>query len=210
MKSRDNTKHYNPPGRSELSYRIGKHADFLRRLLDRLSTQQTPDGKRPLSALTTHDLDDPAIAFLDAGAIVADVLAFYQERIANEGYLRTATERRSVLELARAIGYELKPGVAASAFLSFTVDDSADGPETVIIPQGTQVQSIPSQGKTPQTFETGADFTARKAWNVLRPCLSKPQRIGPKTTRLYLKGTTTNLKDGDLILLVADEKANSG
>ena len=43
-------------------------------------------------------------------ACVADVLTFYQERIANEGFLRTATERRSVLELARAIGYELKPG----------------------------------------------------------------------------------------------------
>ena len=48
-----------------------------------------------------------------ACACVADVLGFYQERIANEGYLRTATERRSVLELARTIGYELKPGVAA-------------------------------------------------------------------------------------------------
>ncbi len=36
-------------------------------------------------------------------AALADVLTFYQERIANEGYLRTATERRSILELAREI-----------------------------------------------------------------------------------------------------------
>ena len=45
------------------------------------------------------------IALLDAWATVGDVLTFYQERIANEGYLRTATERRSVLELARLVGY---------------------------------------------------------------------------------------------------------
>ena len=50
---------------------------------------------------------------LDAWAVVGDVLTFYQERIANEGFLRTATERLSVLTLARAIGYELKPGVSA-------------------------------------------------------------------------------------------------
>jgi len=50
---------------------------------------------------------------LDGWATVADVLTFYQERIANESYLRTAIERRSLLELARKIGYELRPGIAA-------------------------------------------------------------------------------------------------
>ena len=51
------------------------------------------DGARPLVALTTRAADDPAIALLDAWATVGDVLTFYQERIANEGFLRTATER---------------------------------------------------------------------------------------------------------------------
>jgi hypothetical protein len=71
-------------------------------------------GDRPLTDLATRALDDPSMAILDAAAVVADVLTFYQERIANEGFLRTATERRSVLEMARAIGYELNPGVAAT------------------------------------------------------------------------------------------------
>ena len=44
------------------------------------------------------------------------MLTFYQERIANEAYLRTATERVSLLELARLIDYELRPGVAASTY----------------------------------------------------------------------------------------------
>ena len=56
------------------------------------------------------------------------MLTFYQERIANEGYLRTAAERRSVLELARAIGYELNPGVAAGTFLAFSVETAPGAP----------------------------------------------------------------------------------
>ena len=109
-----------------LSYRVGTHSSFLRRMIAHLSTHQVPDApeeSRPLSDLTTRDANDPAIAMLDAWAIVADVLTFYQERIANEGFLRTATERRSVLELARTIGYELSPGVSAESYLIFTVDD---------------------------------------------------------------------------------------
>ena len=108
----------NRPGLSAISYRLGDYEVFLQRLLDQISSATIPDGPnrgaRPLAALSTRAPDDPAIALLDAWAVVADILTFYQERIANEGYLRTSTERRSVLELARAIGYELSPGVAAS------------------------------------------------------------------------------------------------
>jgi hypothetical protein len=78
--------------------------------------------------LATRADDDFSIALLDAVATVGDVLTFYQERIANESFLRTATERVSVLELARLIGYELKPGVAASTLLAFTVDDAVGSP----------------------------------------------------------------------------------
>ena len=53
-----------------------------------------------------------------------DVLAFYQERLANESFLRTATERRSILELARLIGYQPSPGVAASTWLAFTLQEA--------------------------------------------------------------------------------------
>jgi hypothetical protein len=214
---------FNRPGLSALKYRIGTHSLFLRRMLAKLSRQTIPDGSiqgaRPLAALTIRSSDDPAIALLDAWATAADVLAFYQERIANEGYLRTATERRSVLELARSIGYELNPGVAAGTFLAFTVEDAPGAPGTATIPKGTQVQSIPPQGKLPQTFETIEDFEARKEWNKLQPRVTRPQKIAInkdslylidtigsdndiKINQIYLKGTSTNLKTGDILLFV--------
>lgn len=165
--------HVNEPGLPAINYRIGTHAAFFQRMLGRLHTDALLREK-----LTTRKTDDPAIALLDAWAIVGDVLTFYQERIANEGYLRTATERRSVLEMARMIGYELNPGVAASAYLAFTVDDTTKTYSEATIPEGTQVQSIPAQGQLPQTYETSEEFIAHAAWNALKPRQSVYQTLG--------------------------------
>jgi len=199
--------HYNPPGQPALRYRLGTHHSFLQRMMARLSQQSDATGRRPLATLTTRDVADHSLALLDAAATLADVLTFYQERIANEGFLRTATERQSVLFLARAIGYELKPGVAASTYLAFTLDDSPAAPAQTVIPAGTQVQSIPSkQGELPQTFETTDEFVARKAWNALRPRVTRPQNLNKGSQTLYLAGVDTRLQPGDYLLLVGTER----
>src|SRR3954466_8129347 len=143
----------NRPGLSALAYRVGTHARFLASMQARLSSRDYP----ALAALTTRAGSDPALAFLDAWATIADVLTFYQERIANEGYLRTATERRSILELARLVGYRLRPGVAASVFLAFTLEQGY----RLDVPAGTRAQSIPGPGELPQFFETDEALPAR-------------------------------------------------
>jgi hypothetical protein len=207
----------NRPGLPALSYRVGTYATFFESMLARLSSlyidlpPATPGGAVqriwPLKALTTREQSDPSIALLDAWAVVADVLTFYQERITNEGYLPTAVERRSMLELARLIGYELRPGVSASVFLAFTVATGFNG----TLPKGTRAQSIPPAGQTSQFFETAIDLPARDVWNSLSPRLTRPQVItlsaDPGTdaaTRetLYFQGITTNLKTGDQLLIV--------
>jgi hypothetical protein len=98
---------------------------------------------------------------------MADVLTFYQERIANEAYLRTATERSSVRELARLIGYSLAPGVAAETWLAFTLEEARGAPEQkaapVTIAAGTRVQSVPGPDELPQTFEVLASTSPEPA-----------------------------------------------
>jgi len=211
----------NRPGLAALAYRVGTHAAFLETMKARLSTtclgtaQDCAEGRgtRPLESLKTRDGSDPAIALLDAWATVGDVLTFYQERLANEGYLRTATERRSVLELARLIGYRLRPGVAASVYLAYTID--ANTKEEVLIPAGARVQSVPGPDELPQSFETSEDLRARAAWNLLGVRKTQPQQWRPDGTSgdlagaitldggtLYLKGISTNLKANDPLLLV--------
>ncbi|MEP6703376.1 MAG: putative baseplate assembly protein, partial [Acidobacteriota bacterium] len=128
-----------------------------------------------------------------------DVLTFYQERIANEGYLRTATERRSILELARLVGYAPRPGVASTVYLVYTLDDNS---EPVEIPLGARAQSIPEQDALPQSFETSQKLEARKEWNNLKPRRARPQRIELLTDTLFFEGTETNLKPSDPLLIV--------
>lgn len=204
---------YNRPGQPALAYRIGTHASFFQRMLARLPREALPDGDfahtRPLAALTTRSPEDPAVALLDAWATAADVLTFYQERIANEGFLRTATERRSVLELARELGYELKPGVAASTYLAFTVETAPGSPEVVQVAKGVQVLSIPGQDERPQTFETVEPLEARAAWNELRPRQTEPQDFSTSTKKLYLQGLQVGLVPGDALLLVGTEREQS-
>ena len=195
----------NRPGLNALAYRAGTHATFLETMLARLSSLCLGDeaacrdgqGPYPLQGLTTREPGDPAIAFLDAWAIVGDVLTFYQERIANEGYLLTATERRSILELARLVGYRLRPGVAASVFLAFDLEQDAE----VEIPAGTRAQSLPGPGELPQPFETADPLLARDVWNALKPRLTRPQVITGVTRTLYLQGTSTNLEPNAPILI---------
>jgi predicted phage baseplate assembly protein len=192
----------NPPGRSALAYRSGTHGTVLRRMLAALPNE--------LGELTVRTSDDPAVALLDAWAVVADVVTFYQERIANEGFLRTATETGSVRELARAIGYELHPGVAASTHLAFTVETAPESPASVVVAGGIRISSVPGQGELPQTFETGEQITAEAARNELRPRRRRPQVIRLGMTRLYLAGVDTGLRPGDAILVVGDERKQAG
>src|SRR4051794_35998871 len=90
---------FNRPGLSAIRYRGGTYSTIFDAMIRRLTVpvqREKDESRYSLHALTTREHDDPAIAMLDAWAITADVLTFYQERIANEAYLRTATERRSL------------------------------------------------------------------------------------------------------------------
>ena len=209
----------NRPGLSAISYRPGTWAQFKANMLDALSV--TP----PLAGLRTRGDDDFTIALLDAWAVACDILTFYQERIANEAYLRTATELVSVGELAKLIGYKLRPGLAASAALSFTMTsppplpgagNPASGPAGpasppsgspawIALATGTQAQSVPDPGTQPATFETIAPITGRAEWNAIAPRMTMPPAAIPFNAgaRVRLTGLVGTVKVGDSLLVAA-------
>ena len=207
----------NRPGLPRLSYRRTVYSDLYTRMADRLPGQDISDdgktGTQPLSALSVALPDDPALAILDAWAVAGDVLTFYQERIANEGFLRTATERLSILNLSRSIGYELNPGLAATSHLAFHVDDAKGAPGVARIPAGTRVQSIPRQDELPQMFETMESIDARADWNQMRLLIEQegvPQIITLGLTELFLEGIHTDISPGDVILLLDESRQEYG
>jgi hypothetical protein len=189
---------WNRPGLSQIVCRVGTHASFKASLLASL----TDPNYSAVAPLTTREDGDLSIALLDAFAVTGDILTFYQEQLANESYLRTALQPRSVFELARLVGYQPSPGVSASAPLAVTLNDAQGAPDPAAIPAGTRVQSVPAPGQQPAVFETKADLVARIAHNAIAPIIARPVNWQTISTSLWLVGTATGLKPGDAILLV--------
>ena len=203
----------NRAGLSAIAYRIGEYAQFKDSMLAGLSSSA-------LDALRTRDADDFTLGLIDAVACAADVLTFYQERLANESYLRTATERVSLQEMAKLIGYHLRPGVAAETLLAFALETPRAPPRglppepgafltgiptSLTLSSGLQVQSVPGPDEKPQTFETVEEITARPEWNAVRPWMSAPRTPGFGATETWLQGVANDLKPGDALLFVGEE-----
>ncbi len=191
----------NPPALGQVSYRTGRYATFLASMLAALSSADPTLA--PLGPLRTRDPGDFSIALLDSWATVLDILTFYSERLANEAYLRTAVERRSVTDLAALVGYVPSPGVAASATLTFTLVTAPGSPASVLIPAGARVQSVPGPGQTAQVFETSADLTALAAWNSLPAQTTVPWSLSGTEQSTLIAGTSNNVSVGDALLFVS-------
>ena len=207
---------FNRPGLSAIAYRIGAYAQFNDSLLAALSSSSAP----ALAKLLTRDADDFTIGLFDAFACAADVLTFYQERIANESYLRTATERVSLQEMARLIGYRLRPGVAAETWLAFALEAPKTPPPglppepgafitgiapTLTLASGLQVQSVPGPDEKPQTFETVETLAARPEWNAIRATRDLLRTPARGDTVTWLQGVALNLKPGDALVFAGPD-----
>jgi predicted phage baseplate assembly protein len=149
----------NSPGLSSIRYRIGTFSSFRRAMLDRVplvrvpkDTRVTPPLERGNPFARWHEGmgGDYHTMLIELWAYLSDILTFYQERIANEAYLSTATQRESLRRLAQLIGYRPQPGSAATALLAFTIEKQ----KTVTIPAGFRAGSKAKPGKQAAVFET--------------------------------------------------------
>lgn len=88
------------------------YASLLASMLDQAALK--------LPEWTDRSENDPGRLLLESFAYIGDVLLYYQDRIANEAFLSTAVERRSVIDLLSLIGYTLATPAPATAELSIT------------------------------------------------------------------------------------------
>ena len=81
-------------------------------------------------------------------------------------------------------------------------------PDSVTLPVGLRVQSIPGPGEQAQTFETVEQIEARPEWNAL-PVVRTHQYL-PTVGRMdaWLDGVGLNLAKGDAILFAGDDPVN--
>src|SRR5271156_2149358 len=182
-----------------IAYRVGTYSSFMQTMLAALSSSNVP----ALTGLRTRNSSDFSIALVDAWSEVLDILTFYTERLANEAYLGTAVQARSVFELVGLVGYTPSPGVSASTTLVFTLATSPGSSATVPIPQGTRVQSVPGPGQTPQVFETSSDLTATIAANAIPAVTTQPWTTIGNDLSTWIAGTANNIQVGNALLFIS-------
>lgn len=129
--------------RQSIDYLARDYSSFRKALLDLI----------PLKVPEWTDLSeaDFGVVLIELFAYMADILAYYQDRIANEAFLPTAQERRSVMNHLRLIGYEMASAAPATAKLSLIVKDDVE--EVVEIRKGDQFATRSSKEQKSVTFE---------------------------------------------------------
>jgi len=152
--------------------------------------------------------NDYQTMFVELWAYLADILTFYQERIANEAYLGTASLRESLLRLVGLIDYHPKPGAGASGLVAFTVSKGS----SLTVPAGFRVGSKPSPGRSAAVFETSSALAASGDNSSIRLSLVSPDIPFTENTIIF-QGFNNRLGVDDYILAVenqgrADEAAH--
>lgn len=103
---------------------------------------------------------DFGVLLVELFSYLGDSLSYYGDRLQQESFLPTATQRLSLLQISDLLGYSPSNGVPATGTVTFQT--SNPGP-AVLVPAGTQVvtdyvDSIDS----PITYETDTDVTVPK------------------------------------------------
>lgn len=177
-----------------IDYLAKDYLSFKRSLSD-FSAQRYPDWQERSEA-------DFGMMFLEALSGVADDLSYQQDRIAAEANIDTATERRSLVRLARLVDYEPQPATSARTRLLCTV---SSGP----IPAGVRVTAQTPDG-TPIPFEIGQGITDTSSY-VVDPRWNYPitpywwddneRCLLPGATEMYLTGHGFGFHLGQPILI---------
>src|SRR5499426_2183529 len=130
-------------GRQVIDYLARDYDSFRQALIDLIPAK--------LPEWTDRSEADFGAVLIELFAYMADILSYYQDRLANEAFLTTAQERRSVVNHLRLIGYEMAPAAPAAARLSLIVASNVS--QVVEIRKGDQFATVSSPDRKSLTFE---------------------------------------------------------
>jgi len=130
-------------GRQVIDYLARDYNSFRQALIDLIPAK--------LPEWTDRSEADFGVVLIELFAYMGDILSYYQDRIANEAFLTTAQERRSVINHLRLIGYEMAPAAPAAARLGLIVANNVN--QVVEIRKGDQFATASSKDRKSLTFE---------------------------------------------------------
>lgn len=140
-----------------IDYLTKDYASFRQALLDFIPTR--------LPGWTERSEADFGMMLLELLAATADKLSYLQDRVANEAYLQTATQRRSVAAHLALIGYQMDEGAAAHTWLQLQVNSV----ETLPAAPSLKISNEPAATDEPTiVFETLGEARLDPALNSIR------------------------------------------
>ncbi len=187
----------NDPSLPAIDYTAKDFQSFKLALTD-FSAQRYPSWQERSEA-------DLGVMFLESLAFLADELSYLQDRVATESSLLTATQRRSLVSLARLVDYEPTPQLSASTLIQCNVSGTA-------IPAGTLLTATSPDGVT-IPFEVGLGlsdtftYPVSPAWNAgIQPYWfdDSEQCLPCRSTSMYLLGQGFAFTAGQSLLIQTD------
>jgi len=181
-------------GLASLPRQLGGFPEYRAAMLGMLRRRTATGSLRwpALEEWRAREGDDHGLMILEWWAYLFDVLGFYNQQLAQNAYLRTATDEGALRRLTALIGYRPRPAVAAEALLAALVDA---GPERQV-PESTAFRSEAFGAEPPQVYETDADRTV--AWPRNRWTLAPVP--GSSGTVLLFDPRTLRLTPGSMAL----------
>jgi hypothetical protein len=213
------------PGKNpEINYLAKDYASFRQLMLDRMSLLM-PDWKERSAA-------DLGIVLIELLAYAGDYLSYQQDAVATESYLNTARRRASVRRHAKLVDYPMHDGRNARTWVHVEVTKQGDGlvlsrgagRDTTKLLTGVGVLeniNVVSQtsnafsmalAERPQIFELLDEIKLFEShnrmrfytWGARECCLPKG------ATQATLDGAFSNLKAGDVLVLVENRGPETG
>lgn len=142
------------PAPVELDY-TNRDYDSIRNFLVTAARTVMPDWA------TAGEPGDFGTLLLELFSVAGDGLNYYIDRVGAEPFLQTAVRRQSLLAIADLLGYVPVAQQAATAILTFSLEDGKYTDIAAEIPAGTvvQTQGDKNAGAPPVLFETTAPVT---------------------------------------------------
>lgn len=144
---------------------------------------------------------DFGVALLECFAYAGDILSYYGDRVGQEAYLPTATQRLSLLNIAQLLGYVVSNG--AAAYGSVTFQTTNPGP-AVTIPVGTQVTGAFSTiADQPVIYETTEVGTCPENGGTITLTVSQGQTYNQILVGTSTGGTNTTTANPGQVFSIA-------
>jgi Baseplate J-like protein len=189
----------NLPGLKQIVFRAGDFNSFRTALLTPLPFEVSLTAWNSGRGIDSDpSVIDLGVMMVEWFAYLADILTFYNERIANEDYLGTCILPPTPAALVNLLGYTPRPTIGATGFLAALLAPTVVGAQTITLPDGLEFQSKPGPGQTPQSFELHPGTNVGLPASV---AATPPLSLLNGGSTLLLNGAVTSIASGMQLLL---------